>query len=289
MARKRYLKPTFFENEALGTADPLISLLFEGLWPWADRDGRLRDQPALIKSRVFPHRDITAGQIDEMLDTLAKREPGWGFIVRYEVDGHRYIQVVNWHKHQSPHKDEAALFPAMKEVTECTGRARAEHGSPPPLTLNSYSDSSVLRTGGKTAAGTASVDPSTARNGDTPDPVERRIWVDGVELLTRTGMKDAAARSYLGRLAKEYGNADDPSLGRRKLAEAIAVTQSANPPDPKAYLVGVLQERAKRLGPDMYVGSAVEVVDVSPPVPCDVCGDEYCLGGQSCEDRAVKL
>lgn len=63
------------------------------------------------------------------------------------------------------------------------------------------------------------------------------IWDLGVPLLTSGGMKDSDARSLLGRMAKEHS--------RSALAEAIAKTSAANPPDPKAYLVKVLQDNGK--------------------------------------------
>ena len=53
MARARNIKPGFFKNEILGVADPLYSLLFEGLWVLADRAGRLEDRPFASRARSF--------------------------------------------------------------------------------------------------------------------------------------------------------------------------------------------------------------------------------------------
>ncbi len=55
--RARNIKPGFFKNEHLGTADPIVALLFEGLWLLADRDGRLEDRPLRIKAEIFPYRE----------------------------------------------------------------------------------------------------------------------------------------------------------------------------------------------------------------------------------------
>jgi len=101
MARARNIKPALFKNEVLGVADPLYTLLFEGLWLLADREGRLEDRPLRIKAEVFPYRD--SAKIDEMLSWLDKN----GFIVRYQVGEGRYIEVLNFNKHQNPHKNEA--------------------------------------------------------------------------------------------------------------------------------------------------------------------------------------
>lgn len=66
--------------------------------------------------------------------------------------------------------------------------------------------------------------------GDKPPSI---IWDLGPPLLKGGGMDEPAARSLLGKLARQFG--------REQLAQAIATTSAANPPDPKGYLVKVLQ------------------------------------------------
>lgn len=100
MARARNVKPGLFRNEILGVADPLYTLLFEGLWVIADRDGRLEDRPLRIKADVFPYREGL--NVDAMLTWLAEN----GFILRYSVEGKEFIQIIEFAKHQNPHKDE---------------------------------------------------------------------------------------------------------------------------------------------------------------------------------------
>lgn len=100
MARSRNIKPGLFKNEILGVADPLHTLAFQGLWLLADRDGRLEDRPLRIKAETFPYRDGL--DIDRILNWLEAER----FIIRYEVSGKRYIQVLNFAKHQNPHKNE---------------------------------------------------------------------------------------------------------------------------------------------------------------------------------------
>jgi hypothetical protein len=46
--RARSIKPGICDNEILGTADPLYTLLFERLWMMADREGRLEDRIPLL-------------------------------------------------------------------------------------------------------------------------------------------------------------------------------------------------------------------------------------------------
>lgn len=102
MARARNIKPGLFKNEVLGVADTIYTLLFEGLWVLADREGRLEDRPLRIKGEIFPYREGV--NIDEMLNWLQ----GHGFIRRYEKRGKRCIVVCEFAKHQNPHKNESA-------------------------------------------------------------------------------------------------------------------------------------------------------------------------------------
>lgn len=100
MARSRNIKPGFFLNDKLAEVEPLGRLLFAGLWCLADREGRLKDRPKRIKAEVLPYDSC---DIDKLLNDLWRH----GFIIRYEVDGERFIQVVNFLKHQNPHHKEA--------------------------------------------------------------------------------------------------------------------------------------------------------------------------------------
>lgn len=102
MARTRNIKPAFFDNDILGGLDPLTRLLFIGLWCIADREGRLEDRPLRIKKTLLGYDNVTAEEANIMLQSLTDT----GFITRYEVEGTRYIQVVNFSKHQNPNMKE---------------------------------------------------------------------------------------------------------------------------------------------------------------------------------------
>lgn len=107
MARSRNIKPGFFLNEDLGTADPYLQILFAGLWCLADKEGRLEDRPLRIKAEIFPYRDSL--DVNRYLTELSRL----GFVQRYEVGGKRYIQVINFKEHQNPHHTEkGSVIPA---------------------------------------------------------------------------------------------------------------------------------------------------------------------------------
>jgi hypothetical protein len=105
MARIRYLKPDFFKDEDLAEHSYWVRLLFAGLWNIADKEGRLEDRVKRIKVDIFPYDNV---DIEKGLQELSKpknnsKKP---FIQRYDVNGDKYIQIVNWHKHQRPHHTE---------------------------------------------------------------------------------------------------------------------------------------------------------------------------------------
>lgn len=126
MARARNIKPGLFKNEVLGVADPLFTLLFEGLWVLADRAGRLEDRPLRIKAEVFPYREGL--DVVSMLSWLEQA----GFIRRYLANGLALIQITEFVKHQNPHKNEPeSIYPSPEEIgttPEIIGSTHADSG-----------------------------------------------------------------------------------------------------------------------------------------------------------------
>lgn len=117
MARSRNIKPGFFHNEELVEIAPEGRLLFIGLWLLADREGRLEDRPKRIKAQIFPY-DLV--DVADFLSQLEQR----GFLSCYENSGRKYIQILNWKKHQNPHhKEVGSTIPApdQHKDTVCEG------------------------------------------------------------------------------------------------------------------------------------------------------------------------
>ena len=94
--RARNIKPGFFTCPELLELPFEARLLFAGLWCCADREGRLEDRPAKIKLHVLPGDNV---DVDVLLGQLAEK----GLVERYKAGGERFIQVINFDKHQSPH------------------------------------------------------------------------------------------------------------------------------------------------------------------------------------------
>jgi len=111
--RARNIKPGFFKNDCLCSLSIHARYLFAGLWCLADREGRLEDRPQKIKAEIFPYDKV---DIEKLLGELAKNNGDHPFILRYQVEGKRYIQVVNFKKHQNPHRNERpSIIPSPPE------------------------------------------------------------------------------------------------------------------------------------------------------------------------------
>lgn len=130
MARARNIKPGFFKNEDLGTADPFVSLLFAGLWTLADKAGILEDRPLRIKAELFPYRD--GFDINGYLTVLVS----FKLIHRYEVDGIKLIQIANFEKHQNPHHTEKPSEYVSYSITcQQSVKSPLKHGDAPADSL----------------------------------------------------------------------------------------------------------------------------------------------------------
>jgi len=116
MARSRNIKPGFFTNEIMSECDPLARILFLGLTTIADFRGNLEWRSKRIKVQILPYDDC---DIDELGKCLERS----GFLRYYSVPGKMYAHIVNFTKHQSPHKNERAGGTEIPEFTEKMSQA----------------------------------------------------------------------------------------------------------------------------------------------------------------------
>jgi hypothetical protein len=111
MARIRSINPSAPKDEDVAR----LSLAARYAWAFlpchADREGRLRDSAFTLKAEIFP-----GDQVD--MEALLAELAAAGFIVRYEVDGRRFIQIRSFLKHQAPHTREtpSTIPPQQKEA-----------------------------------------------------------------------------------------------------------------------------------------------------------------------------
>ena len=141
MARARNIKPAFFKNYDLADAGPVAQLLFAGLWCLADREGRLEDEPRLIKAELFPYYDCDInGELTE-LERL-------GFVRRYKVGDVAVIEVLNFKKHQTPHNTEKAsalpAYPGQQPLEAAPAVGNGELTVNPPLENDGKTPDSLI-------------------------------------------------------------------------------------------------------------------------------------------------
>lgn len=166
--RARSLKPSIFKNELLAVADPLYTVIFEGLWCAADREGRLEDRPAKL------HMEINPGRAFEGTDRSITWLSDNGFIVRYAVGGVRYIQICNFSKHQKPHVNEK---PSVIPAQVCDQGSKSE-----PLTAEPSTDNCTTKVASEHDQGTKHLALTPDSGLLTPDCSlwETRASSDGV-------------------------------------------------------------------------------------------------------------
>jgi hypothetical protein len=99
MARARNIKPAFFSNEDLAELCPLTRLAFIAMWTIADFKGCIELKPKRLKVQTLPYDDCDIEQICTNLERSR-------FIAIYSVQGQRHIKILNFQKHQNPHKNE---------------------------------------------------------------------------------------------------------------------------------------------------------------------------------------
>src|SRR6185437_3338005 len=106
----RNIKPGFFINEELAECSIWARHLAPGLWCLADREGRLEDRPRRIKGEIFRFDAI---EVEPLLQELHDHK----HILRYEVEGVRYIQILAFKEHQAPHysEKESIIPPPLPE------------------------------------------------------------------------------------------------------------------------------------------------------------------------------
>lgn len=106
----RILKESICISEDIAQLSWFEEVLFYRLIVSADDFGRYDGRPAIIKGRLFPLSGVTAKQIEEALKKLASV----GIVALYEIDGHGYLQISAWERHQSP-RAKKSKYPAPSE------------------------------------------------------------------------------------------------------------------------------------------------------------------------------
>lgn len=107
MARRRMIDPNFWQSEDVYKLTIRQRLLFIGLFSNADDEGKLRGNPAFIRSIIFPYEDFNISDIEHDLLMIKQIES----IKQYEIEGSKYIKITNWFKFQRVDKPQPSMIP----------------------------------------------------------------------------------------------------------------------------------------------------------------------------------
>jgi len=115
MANRRVILSAIFEDEWYGPLSFFEQQLWIGLFArCADDQGRLQDNPIVIRAQVFPYKEIPPKEIE---DALAKFFAS-GKIIRYEIAGKKLIQLKRWWENQRPQWAGPSKWPSPEGWTD---------------------------------------------------------------------------------------------------------------------------------------------------------------------------
>ena len=109
MPRIRTIKPEFQLSESMGRISRDARLTFILMWTLADDSGRLRGSPRLLAGTLFPYDNDAFPLIEGWIHELQMQK----CIQCYEDEnGHSYIEICNFDKHQKIDKRWDSRLPA---------------------------------------------------------------------------------------------------------------------------------------------------------------------------------
>ena len=108
MAKSRLITSDIFNDDWFGPLTHFQQILWIGLFAkCADDQGRLQDNPVVIRATVFPYQDVDLDQIELALEKFAEA----GRVYRYRVNGKCLLQIVHWWDHQQQQWASPSKFP----------------------------------------------------------------------------------------------------------------------------------------------------------------------------------
>lgn len=94
----RILKESICTSDNLDRLSAFQETFFYRLIVNCDDYGRMDARPAILKSKLYPLKDLRAGQIEDALRALTSAE----LVTLYYVDGKPFVQMKTWNRHQTP-------------------------------------------------------------------------------------------------------------------------------------------------------------------------------------------
>ena len=92
----RIIKESICTSDQIDKLSPFAEITFYRLIVNADDYGRMDGRAAVLRSRLFPLRDVRNAQIEDALRELASVE----LVSTYTVDGKPFVRLPGWDRHQ---------------------------------------------------------------------------------------------------------------------------------------------------------------------------------------------
>lgn len=128
MARKRSIKPEFFDDDDISALSFGARLLYIGLWLQMDRNGLVEDSPRALRAKVFPREDHSIQDIENWRDELCKPGvSGRPRLIKLKWGGKALLLCPTFTKHQKIHHDEPARFDISLQELENAVKSENPH------------------------------------------------------------------------------------------------------------------------------------------------------------------
>lgn len=134
----RNITPETFTDEFFGSLDHMQRLLWLGLLLClADDQGRMSDNPALMRSMIFPYdENISIMDVRKGIDLFIEQDKLYRYAAGSNGSGKGLLQVVNWWRYQkSAQWAGRSQFPPPDNWVDRVRTHEAGHGSK-PVTVN---------------------------------------------------------------------------------------------------------------------------------------------------------
>lgn len=198
MARKRSIKPEFFEDEQISTLSAWARLLYIGLWCHMDAEGVFEANVKLIKAKIFPLESLTDDDVLGFLGELSKPVNGKFLLIRISHNGKDYVYCPTFTKHQKIHIDEPIKYINDKQILEDA----KEH--PTRWVLDTPSAPTLFPFPSPSPSALASTSASTSTSVQRPKKKKEPRQADPSDPTPVTLVKNAFLESYRKEFKREY-------------------------------------------------------------------------------------
>lgn len=109
----RYLKESICSSDDIEKLSAFDETVFYRLIVNVDDYGRMDGRLPILRSKLFPLKDIRDAQIEKALQALSSAE----LVERYTVCGKPFVRLTGWFKHQNPRAKESK-YPGPEDAEE---------------------------------------------------------------------------------------------------------------------------------------------------------------------------